>query len=133
MNKTCPKCKQEKPLSEFYKNRSRKDGLQAWCKDCFRGYQRAYCRTERGRENHLRADRKADRKRRLLYPEKTKARRALQYAVKSGRLIRPTICEDCFQERFVYGHHEDYINKPLEVKWLCGDCHGKEHLQCQSS
>jgi len=32
--KTCGKCKQEKPLSDFNRNRSRVDGLQDWCHDC---------------------------------------------------------------------------------------------------
>jgi hypothetical protein len=34
--KTCTKCERELPLSEFHKNRATKDGLQSWCKDCFR-------------------------------------------------------------------------------------------------
>lgn len=32
--KRCPSCGQELPLTAFYKNRSRKDGLQAYCKIC---------------------------------------------------------------------------------------------------
>ena len=32
--KKCPKCKEEKPLSLFYKNKSRKDGLSRVCKKC---------------------------------------------------------------------------------------------------
>jgi len=32
--KTCPKCKVEKPVEEFSKNRSTKDGLQHYCKPC---------------------------------------------------------------------------------------------------
>jgi len=32
--KTCTFCKQQKPLSEFNKNRSRKDGLQTKCRPC---------------------------------------------------------------------------------------------------
>jgi hypothetical protein len=34
-NKTCLKCGIEKPLSEFSKDKNRKDGLQACCKDCW--------------------------------------------------------------------------------------------------
>lgn len=34
--KTCTRCKQEKPKSEFYKKtrKNRSDGLRAWCKPC---------------------------------------------------------------------------------------------------
>ena len=32
--KICNKCKQEKSLESFYKNRSRKDGLSRMCKKC---------------------------------------------------------------------------------------------------
>lgn len=32
--KTCTKCGRELPLSEFYKNKKMKDGLQYWCKEC---------------------------------------------------------------------------------------------------
>ena len=32
--KVCTKCKVEKELSEFYKDKSKKDGLQSYCKGC---------------------------------------------------------------------------------------------------
>lgn len=32
--KKCTICKEEKPKSDFYKNKSRKDGLQNKCKEC---------------------------------------------------------------------------------------------------
>ena len=34
--KTCTKCGQEQDISEFTKDRSRKDGLNLWCKSCTR-------------------------------------------------------------------------------------------------
>jgi hypothetical protein len=36
--KQCGKCKELKPLSDFYKNKSTKDGLARWCKECKRQY-----------------------------------------------------------------------------------------------
>jgi hypothetical protein len=33
--KRCPKCGETKPLTEFWKNRSTSDGVQAWCKPCW--------------------------------------------------------------------------------------------------
>lgn len=34
MRKECSKCKRTLPLNEFYKNKSKKDGLSYYCKDC---------------------------------------------------------------------------------------------------
>lgn len=34
MKKICSKCKIEKETSEFYKCKSKKDGLRCWCKEC---------------------------------------------------------------------------------------------------
>lgn len=36
--KQCGKCKQFKPHSDFYKNKSTKDGLARWCKQCKKEY-----------------------------------------------------------------------------------------------
>ncbi|WP_066584586.1 hypothetical protein [Corynebacterium provencense] len=40
--KRCPKCVETKPVDGFYRNRSRRDGLSVWCKECFRAYKKAY-------------------------------------------------------------------------------------------
>lgn len=36
--KTCRKCEEQKPISAFSKDKSRKDGLQVYCKDCRKQY-----------------------------------------------------------------------------------------------
>jgi len=58
--------------------------------------------------------------------ERTKllARRTAQRAIKSGRLF-PQPCESCGVSQ-VEAHHGDYA-KPLDVRWLCSDCHRKLH------
>jgi len=40
MTKLCIKCRTEKTINQFNKNKSRKDGLQAHCKDCYKKYYR---------------------------------------------------------------------------------------------
>lgn len=40
--KTCTKCNEEKALSEFHKNKCKKDGLQYTCKACVCAYKEAY-------------------------------------------------------------------------------------------
>ncbi len=36
--KTCSKCKEEKPVSEFYRYKTSKDGLKGQCKGCMKSY-----------------------------------------------------------------------------------------------
>ncbi len=40
--KRCGRCKKTKDEAEFYKNSSRKDGLNCWCKKCRRDYNHNY-------------------------------------------------------------------------------------------
>ena len=67
MEKTCSHCKILKPLIEFHKNKSKKDGLQVQCKSCFletyyryqksakgKAVQKRYYTSEQGKE-HRRA------------------------------------------------------------------------------
>ena len=42
MKKVCNTCNINKPLSEFYKYKAAKDGLQSKCKDCVEKYNRNY-------------------------------------------------------------------------------------------
>ena len=37
-SKICPRCNEEKDAEHFTKNRSRKDGLSRWCRDCNHRY-----------------------------------------------------------------------------------------------
>lgn len=45
--KTCNKCEQEKPIDEFYKDKTKNDGRCSWCKQCRRKYR------EKHREYYL--------------------------------------------------------------------------------
>ncbi len=71
---------------------------------------------------------------RAKHPEKHKARITLNAAIKSGQLTRPAICPACNKNpgaavngrTLIHAHHDDY-SKPLEVRWLCSQCHSKEH------
>lgn len=41
-NKTCTKCKEEKPLSEFYKHVGGRFGVKSQCKDCVNARNKSY-------------------------------------------------------------------------------------------
>jgi hypothetical protein len=58
----------------------------------------------------------------LRFPERARARHAVKYALKIGALTRSEKCERCDKIGFTQAHHPDY-NKPLQVEWLCHECH----------
>ena len=155
--KHCPKCNQTKPIDDFYRNASAKDGCQCWCKVCWKAdtaarkerdpeRYRAQCRkwyysdVDRTRERSLRSFHKRRAEGKPLHPsalatrpydEKTRARRKLQNAVRSGAVTRQP-CADCGTTTNVDAHHRDY-SKPLEVEWLCRLCHAKKHREEQAA
>lgn len=60
---------------------------------------------------------------------KAKARSYLHAYVQRGKIVKG-LCADCGKAD-VQAHHEDY-SKPLEVIWLCLDCHRKRHgMKCE--
>lgn len=40
--KTCSKCQSKKPQADFGKNSRSRDGLQSWCRVCFRDYNKQW-------------------------------------------------------------------------------------------
>lgn len=63
---------------------------------------------------------------RTKYPDKIRAYRVLELAIHKGEIIKPEYCEVCGDDGLIVGHHEDY-SKPLNVKWLCLNCHNEIH------
>jgi hypothetical protein len=57
---------------------------------------------------------------------KARARSAVTYAIKMGRLVRPCMCSRCGGDDRIQAHHPDY-SKPLDVEWLCLACHRTLH------
>lgn len=57
-----------------------------------------------------------------------RANHAVEYALKSGKLVKPKRCEKCGKERPLQGHHPSYAETQwLVVQWLCQACHSAEH------
>lgn len=42
ITKTCSKCKESKPITDFYKDIKYPDGYFCWCKSCKHEYYKAY-------------------------------------------------------------------------------------------
>lgn len=73
--KTCTKCGEQKPVSEFNKRSSNRDKLQAWCKSCFKVQGiKAYAANPEKTKARVAKYQAAN-------PEKVKARAAKYYAL----------------------------------------------------
>ena len=134
--KTCSKCGLSKSREDFHKDSSRKDGLRSNCKKCACLSTQEYRDTDAGKIAIAKAKKKYrgskkgkatiyahDRRHKRDSKEKIKARDAVKYALRTGKLKKePCHCG----ETKVQAHHEDY-SKPLKVEWLCIKHHKKLH------
>jgi ribosomal protein S27AE len=134
-SKRCPNCETVLPASEFASNKATRDGLHAYCLACnrerqaderarrgegYREMRRRYRATPEGRAAYLRY--------RYAHPTKHAAHKAVQLAVKEGRLVRPDTCSQCGDGGLIDSHHDDYAQQ-LDVRWLCRWCHQAWHRQ----
>lgn len=146
--KTCFKCCESKPLTEYYKHPRMADGHLNKCKACTKkdvhehrngkgrekilAYDRdrannpdrvaaraAYAASEAGKEAHKRACKKYHAK----HPKRKAAHHAVSNAIRDGRLVRLP-CFVCGQK--AEAHHPDY-DQPLDVVWLCRAHHQQAH------
>lgn len=127
--KTCVKCSVEKTVFEFYARLNS-------CKECVKARVRLNYRVNRGhyveyekrREKTSRRQefkRAALRRYRKRNPLKNRARQAVARALRSGRIEKEP-CVHCGVSERVQAHHHDY-SRPLDVEWLCKDCHWSQH------
>lgn len=135
--KRCPTCGVEKAENQFHREKRRKSGLQSQCKSCQRELHIKYYarnREEIRRKARIHAASEAsrvkarirDRIRAKKHPEILGAHMMVKGALLIGLLKKPTICEKCQSRRNLEAHHEDY-SKPLEIMWLCRECHISKH------
>jgi hypothetical protein len=145
MTKTCKVCSATDESTEFYA------GVSNRCKEChkefvrknrkemadyYREYDamrfqndprvrerhRRYQQTETGKASMLESRKKWVSKN----PEKRAAHIILGNRIRSGEIVKPDKCEQCGCGGRLHGHHHDY-SKPLEVEWLCQNCHVTRH------
>lgn len=108
--RACTLCGLTKPVDQFQKPRPGRGGYGSRCRDCERARSRLHTDYRRG------GKKKQD-------PIKHRARAAVQYALKTGRLVRRP-CEVCGGP--AQAHHQDY-SRPLDVRWLCRNHHEITH------
>lgn len=131
MKRICPRCKQELEISEFYKDNFTSHKHTIYCKNCWRLRYREnrikhresfHKRDKRYYQIHKKEILEKQRLRNQRDKNKNKARQAVKTALLKGILIRPIVCSMCHREKQIDAHHPDY-SKPLEVQWLCRECH----------
>jgi len=150
--KACTKCGETKPLEDFNRLRSAKDGHEPRCRECRRQERKAWRENNPGAERESRKRRyqrnrdheiKGIAKWKREHPErvaatakryyerhskKHEARRLVSEAIRDGVLVRPEACEICEGRDSIQAHHPDY-DRPLDVEWLCLSCHTDTHAR----
>lgn len=161
--KKCTQCGVIKPFSEFYRRKDSNQTHRSQCKQCTAVSCAKYQKTEKGRQVNknatskyrktfygkrkideyykselgIEALRKKRKKLKQNYPEKIKARDAVNNAIKSGALVKLP-CKICGSTKKIEAHHESYKeDKWLNVRWLCSNHHLELHKKlkekkCQS-
>lgn len=137
--KRCPTCRTTKSPGEFYRDKRTPDGLKSQCKTCHiegsvrtrdeerKRYTNAtHMRSARSRDPEKFRERERAASRRRPWTPERQSRYELNLAVRRGDVVKPGRCESCGSVGRITGHHVDY-SKPLDVRWLCYPCHGKEH------
>lgn len=142
MDKQCGKCKKHKSLSEFNKNKTHKDGLQHWCKQCALEIAKRWYAKNKHREEVRERLRKADQR------QVKKFKDAINYIKSSFGCAFCSEKEPCCLDF----HHTGNKEKDREVSYwvktksvariceemnkcicVCANCHRKLHaglIQC---
>ena len=118
----CHKCKETKPTSEFYADRSKASGFCGRCKACDR--KRKEYLTRRKTPERLSGNREKSRRWRMRNPDAVNAYSTVHRMASIGK-IKKQPCEQCGNTT-AHAHHDDY-SRPLLVKWLCPKHHAEHH------
>jgi hypothetical protein len=59
--------------------------------------------------------------------EKIRAYKQFRKALNDGSLVRPKSCQHCGKTGRIDAHHHNGYDHPLDVLWLCRQCHRNEH------
>jgi len=121
----CSRCKgrdELMPKPYCYSNSSKGTVGYRYCRPCHTSRLRSYRETDTGSERTY----EAIKRQYARSPQKARARAILNYHVNKGNISKPNACSDCNRIKRLDGHHEDY-SLPLDVIWLCRQCHAKLH------
>jgi hypothetical protein len=148
MEKRCPGCGLTKPLDQWHKNRTNRDGLHVYCKSCrrlwantpeqtdkrktymqqrsqtetFKANQRRYKQTDKGKQVYQSISKQC----RERYPDRHLARYAVNHAVRGGRIPAASTlpCFRCGSAATEYHHFAGYeMEHWFDIDAVCRRCH----------
>jgi hypothetical protein len=124
--KRCPKCEQEKPVTEFYRRKARgPNGRQTDCKKCTNAgrWKNGRFRDEAHKQQVLAANRASYARHRSKYAARIKARR-MERKAKAIAVLGDPICVRCNQEWHPVAldfHHLDPTTKRFNITDALGE------------
>jgi hypothetical protein len=113
--KQCKVCQTWLPLDAFYRDRRMSHGRMSECPACI-------SRRRAGKNTRPR----------IRDLEKNRARRAVEYRVAQGHLVKPDRCSKCGRStKWLDAHHHNGYSEAhkLDIVWLCRWCHAAAHAQ----
>ena len=115
--KTCTKCKQTKDLSGFTKRKSKKDGLDLWCKSCCSVSNKAY-RTKNKEEvdNYNREYRKAHRKEAVEYNATYRVKNREQKRIRDAEYYQKNKDKIKAKQKNYYTRYYEQNKEHLSIK-----------------
>lgn len=130
--KQCLKCGIITDESNFYKNKTAKDGLHSSCKECYKIMVKSnylikedeYKKVRKSHQEQRNSYQREYIKRNELIRAKNRARVGLGTRVRRNK-IQKQPCEIC-GDMNAQAHHPDY-SKPYDVVWLCVKHHAELH------
>ena len=136
--KVCRSCGINKDIGEYYAHREMADGHLNICKECikrnvrnrrlrFPTKVREYDRRRSTNPERILSSRKITKRQRGSVLGYQAAHNAVCRAVRKGSLVKPNKCSLCGNAGRIEAHHSDY-SKPLDVIWLCCECHKRAHM-----
>lgn len=119
--KSCSKCRQPLPISQFHKSKSTGDGLSSVCKSCKYKDNKAYYSSKAGKA----AVSGQTKRKWIRTKQRVRCRNTVNLALAANKLEKKP-CSVCGTTNLIEAHHEDY-SKPFEIIWLCKRHHMEVH------
>lgn len=123
MNRACETC--GATLSRWRRNDRPGEVYRYYCLPCQNK------RLQQYRAKHAGASTMWNRRWQTDNPDKRRAHKAVEKALRSGNL-KKLPCERCGRIDGVHAHHESYA-RPLDVNWLCPAHHAQRHEEMEAA